>query len=383
MSNTYLENNNKSLCTGCGACSAVCVRGCIVMCADSDMFAYPIKNNRNCNSCGRCITVCPHGKTVSAPEEGYPKIYTIKHKNKQALAKSTSGGMFAAAASCIIHGGGVVYGAAYTRDFDVEHIRISRIDELERLQKSKYIQSGMGDIMRCVEQDLVLGIDVMFSGTPCQIAGLKGFLGKEYGNLVTFEVLCFGVPSKKVWHSFMEYIQKRYKSKIVKVDFRDKAAGWKRSSLSITLESGKRLYKTAMIDAYSHLYYGRYNMRPSCGLCEYSSFDRAADITAGDHWFIERFIQDSPGDDGASLVMINSPVGEKCFNDALLQLEVIDTAGGYHIQRTMSHPRPLNALAVRFNKDFENRGIRYVLKKYGRIRRFWLKRLILGLLGRK
>ena len=222
-------------CCGCGACASVCPRQCIAMRANEEGFAYPDVNTNNCVECGACVKVCPVQRQ-DRDHVGEPlEAWGVVAQDDSLLTKSSSGGLFSLLANMILEEGGIVYGAAFSDDFTgVHHIGVERTEELFRLRGSKYVQSDLNDIYTDVRIALNAGRRVLFSGTPCQIAGLTGFLGREYDALLTIEVLCHGVPSPLLWERYVENCGKG--RKVMNVSFRDKRRGWENYGLSIDYE---------------------------------------------------------------------------------------------------------------------------------------------------
>lgn len=193
---------NKHDCCGCSACVSRCPKQCINMCEDSKGFLYPQVDKESCIDCGICEKVCP---MLNKPEAKEPQHeYAVQNSNEKVRITSSSGGVFSSIATGVLNEGGVVFGAAFDEEWKVCHIGIDTKEELSLLQGSKYVQSHIGDAFPRVEQLLKRGVKVLFSGTPCQIAGLKRYLRKEYNNLFTVDVICHGVPSPKVWREYLK-----------------------------------------------------------------------------------------------------------------------------------------------------------------------------------
>ena len=230
----------KQDCCGCSACMQICPKQSITMVTDNEGFLYPEVNNTTCIDCGLCEKVCP---VLNQNDGSQPiEVYAAKNNNEQIRLKSSSGGIFTLLAEKIIAEGGVVFGAKFNTDWSVVHSYTETIDGLEDFRGSKYVQSSIGDNFLKAKQFLTDGRKVLFSGTPCQIAGLKHFLRKEYDNLLTIEVVCHGAPSPRVWKDYLEYRKERVYKKgkntvslsqnempqIVGIAFRDKTNGWQK-----------------------------------------------------------------------------------------------------------------------------------------------------------
>lgn len=306
----------KKDCCACGACMNACPKGAIQMQEDSCGFWYPVINQEKCIKCGLCKKVC----TFQNYEESNTPIETFAaiSANRTQARKSASGGVFAAIAAKCIKDGGVVFGAAFDEDWRVKHISVQILDELTRLQGSKYVHSWIGDSYRQAERMLKEGQKVVFSGTPCQIAGLKGYLGKEYENLLTVDLICHGVPSQKMFLDYLRTLGSEEK-KIEKFTFRDKDIGWGINGSAQV--SGKRV--TIWQSASSYLYYfiRGWLYRENCYHCKYACKNRPADITCGDFWGIEHEHPEYLGKQGwderqgISVVIANSAKGLDVLHD--------------------------------------------------------------------
>ena len=213
---------DKTNCCGCGACSNICPKSCITMQADEEGFLYPKINKKTCINCGLCEKICP---ILNKPKTyQILQCYAAKHKNSKIKLKSSSGGIFTALAENILKEGGVVFGAAFDKDWNVRHTFCKNLNDLDKLRRSKYVQSDIGLTYRQTKDFLDKECKVLFTGTPCQIAALRNFLGKEYENLLTAELFCHGVPSPTVWQKFLE--ENTQKNRIKAIDFRHKRLGW-------------------------------------------------------------------------------------------------------------------------------------------------------------
>jgi len=206
-----------------------------------------------------------------------------------------------------------VFGAAFDEDFIVHHIKIDKMEELWKLQGSKYLQSCIGDTFKETEQFLKQGRTVLFSGTCCQIEGLKHFLGREYDNLLTIDVLCHGVPSPKLWKSYWDEKNRLY-GKGLSVSFRNKESGWKQYSVKFTFENGVVYKESFYTDSYMKLFLNNICLRPSCHDCKFKSLNRLSDISLGDSWGIEKYKPHMDDDKGTSVVLIHSEKGKKLFD---------------------------------------------------------------------
>lgn len=294
-------------CTGCGACVQRCPKRCISWTQREFGFRYPQIDKDACVNCGLCEKVCPTDKALEVPVE--QKVYAAVHKDTEVLAKSTSGGAFTAIADAIFAQGGIVYGAAMLDDMQVKHIRTTGKDDFEGLRSSKYLQSDTGTTYQMVEQDLKQGKFVLYSGTPCQIDGLKNFLGKDYETLYTVDIVCHGVGSQAYFDKYMDFARERY-GKIKALRFRSKEyAGWSCGGDVVVVDSSDCLKKIPYRD-FDNYYYSYFLSgdiyRKSCYSCKYANTNRVGDFTLGDYWGVEALNLPLQTENGCSLLLVNN-----------------------------------------------------------------------------
>ena len=307
-------------CVGCEACRTICPKGAITMVNDDCGFRMPFVNRDLCVNCGKCLKTCPVEN--HSFNEGDKQVYALMLKDKNSKYNSSSGGAFYWIASDFLRREGIVYGAAFDASTkSVQHIRVDTVAELRRLQNSKYVQSRIGESYHDARCDLEAGRSVLFSGTPCQIAGLYSFLGKQYPELYTCDIMCYGVPSPLVLTKYLEEVTK---SDIEYLNMREKSFGWKDYSMLIKCADGQyRKKKTAdlfHLGFQTHLFY-----RECCYTCKFRKTDRVGDFTLGDFWgFKESFKKDSMinDDTGISFFMINNKKAVSLF-ERLDQSQVI------------------------------------------------------------
>ncbi len=301
----------RELCSGCSTCASVCPVGAITMTADGEGFDYPCIDYTKCIDCGKCLKTCPvavrHKDTGNRPE-----AYVCINKSADIRTGSSSGGVFSALAEAVISEGGVVFGAGFANDMKVEHVMCDTAEALQKLRGSKYVQSRVGDCFKQTKEILENGKKVIFSGTPCQISGLKAYLGKEYDNLVTVDFICHGVPSPLVWEKYIENREKQTGGRCVSASFRSKDTGWRSYSVKLGFDNGREYSCINTKDNYIKGFVNNLYLRPSCGLCSSKEIDRASDITIGDFWGIN---ENSPFNDnkGASVLMLRSEKAKELF----------------------------------------------------------------------
>ncbi len=299
-------------CTGCRVCEKICPKKAITMGYDREGFLSPNINNDKCINCNLCVKKCPQENEILASGKQVSYLGVLKDKN--ILIKSTSGGAFMAFASMIINKGGVVYGCSFTNSFEVEHERIDNQEKLKRLQGSKYVQSNVKSTYEQVKIDLKTGKYVLYSGTPCQIAGLYSYLNKNYENLYTIDLICHGVPSPLMFKKYIEWKEKSIGGKITEYSFRYKEDGYGGRYLVRIKNNNKIKQLPIMLDPYGDAFLKGKTFRESCYRCKYAKSNRVADITIGDLWGSEDIKTNIDMKSGVSLIITNSYKGKQLFD---------------------------------------------------------------------
>lgn len=315
MNNISLVNHKN--CFSCRSCLYSCPKNAIEMKESSEGFFYPYVNEK-CVDCGICVKVCPLDKTYFRDiSEQHGKLLYLQDENK--LKESSSGGAFSGFAEHVLENEGVVFGAAYDNELNVNQIYIKKIEDLYKLKGSKYVESFTNDSFVKVKEFLESDSYVLYSGTPCQIAGLKSFLRKDYEKLITIDLICHGVPSRKLFNKYLGWLGKKYDGKIVYYGFRDKdIKGWSCDG-KIKIKT-KTKTKTKKIEYSCDPYYASFlrgdSYRESCYSCPFSSLNRPGDITIGDFWGVEKYFPDLQCDKGVSCCIINTKKGKDFFFSA-------------------------------------------------------------------
>ena len=289
-------------CTGCGACVQRCPKACISFQKEELGHIYPVIDEDTCINCGLCERVCPIEKPKPEPVD--QKAYAVVNKDEQVLQNSTSGGFFSAVATMVLAEGGVVYGCIMTSDFQTCHVRAESMEDLHSLRSSKYVQSDTKNTFAEAEKDLRSGRKVLFTGTPCQIDGLNFFLGKEYEDLLTIDIVCHGVGSQAFFDKYMQY--KQSCRPIDKLYFRSKEfVGWSHGGMEIDTHGQHHPYYE--YDNYYYYYFLHGGIfRNSCYTCKYANTDRPGDFTMGDFWGVETCDIPFETSKGCSLVLANT-----------------------------------------------------------------------------
>lgn len=303
----------KKNCTGCFACATICPKVCIFMETDAEGFWYPKVDHAKCIDCGKCEDVCPliNRKVI----ENKPVAYACINKNEQIRLESSSGGVFTLIAEQIISKGGVVFGAGFNNKFEVEHSYVESIEELSKFRGSKYVQSKIGEAYIQAKEFLNMGRTVLFTGTPCQIGGLKSYLGNSYDNLFCLDMICHGVPSPKVWEKYILFREQKAGSQVKRIAFRRKDDGWKRFSVSFYFKNDTEYRQNLHQDLFMRAFLKDICLRPSCYDCQFKKLHRQSDITLADLWGIQYLLPEMDDDKGTSLIFINSHAGQAMLNE--------------------------------------------------------------------
>ena len=366
-----IEIKDKQDCTGCTTCANVCPKSCIEMRFDEEGFKYPHVDTSLCIECNLCVKTCPILNPTANPEP--IKIYALKNKNSKEQSAAASGGVFSEISKHIISQKGVVVGAGYNPDFSVSHSIAHTDEECLRFRGSKYQQSNLDFLFKETKQILANGTIVLFSGTPCQISGLKHFLRKDYPNLYTCDIICHGVPSPKVFQAYLKFIEKKYHRRIKSINMRDKTIGWTHSGIRIDFTDGFSIFRNKETSLFNCMYSVHYATRPSCHKCQFANFHREGDITIGDFWGIQKSHPDFFDNNGVSLALINTAKGEILFNAIRQNFHYISSNQHECIQHnlyTSAKPSPARFQFMRdFNRyDFQTLAVRYM--DYGKINQF-------------
>lgn len=341
-----IKIDSKEKCCGCWACVQRCPKHCITMVEDDEGFLYPKVDSSLCIDCSLCEKVCP---VINQGEPRIPDVvYAAKNLNEEIRMASSSGGIFTLLAEEVIAKGGVVFGARFNEEWDVVHDYTETIEGLSAFRGSKYVQSRVGKCYSQVEEFLKKGRKVLFSGTPCQIAGLKRFLRKEYDNLLTVDFICHGVPSPGIWREYLKEETTRQcggkntvlshpvlngrDARIESISFRNKRLGWKKYSFALTfsVSDGHGEKNTVLLseplnkNIFLRGFIADLYLRPSCHACPAKSLKSGSDITIGDYWGIELMLPDFDDDKGVSVVIVNNEKGKYLLKS--LKMEYRETS---------------------------------------------------------
>lgn len=357
-----------SACVGCSACANICPQNCITMQSDEEGFCYPVADPGRCIACGRCVTVCPVQKEPLTATCAIQAYGAVSKKESQRMA-SSSGGIFSLLAENILDRGGVVFGAAFSDDFkSVNHMAVENREELVKLRGSKYLQSRIGNAYVQAKQYLDQGRAVLFTGTPCQIGGLRAFLGRDYDQLHTQSVVCHGVPSPKVWENYVVFQEQKAGALLSGISFRVKKPDWQNYSLEFAFGYQKSYSCRASEDMFMRCFLKDLMLRPSCYACQFKGIQDPSDLSLADFWGIQHVLPELNDGKGTSLVLVRTEKGRKLLESiaADMKLRPVDytqaVAGNAAAVYSVKKPQ----LRSRFMKDIQNKPVHEVLIRYSR-----------------
>ena len=356
-----IEFTNKFDCCGCTACYSICHHKAIDLITDEEGFSYPQINKDICTECGLCEKVCPIIKYKSEPKIGRPTIYAAINTNQEQYMQSSSGGIFILLCQYIISQKGIICGAKYDEDFIVKHSFAKTIEECKAFQGSKYVQSDIRNIFPQIKQYLDQQLLVLFSGTPCQIAGLKLYLRKEYKNLYTVDIICHGVPSPLVFQDYLKLI--KGKNDIISINMKSKSKK-KGTAIKIDFRNGKSTRQTIKTDLWNKLYFNHYIIRPSCHNCQFTHYNRTGDITIGDYWDVNKYYPNFHPNQMVSLVLTNSPQGVSLFNNISNSLDFIPIKQEESLQPQLQYPTHISPKRNEFWRNYQQKGFDFIARKY-------------------
>ena len=371
--NCYLETQNKTHCFGCEACVQACVVGAITMVVDGEGFRYPAIDVAKCVNCEKCRKVCP---ASAMPQRAVSPVRTFGGyaTDDKVRGKSTSGGLFSALVDAWCDTDTIVFGAE-TVGLEVRHSWVRYGDGIDKFRKSKYLQSEIGDCYCAAKQFLSEGKRVLFSGTPCQIAGLKKFLGDRLiDNILTVEVVCEGVPTPLYIKKFADWLGGRLGGKVTEIDYRYKDGHrWDFQVMQVSLESptgGTFKWKQdRWFNPFWSIWLQHLISRPSCYKCPFATRERVADITLGDLWGVHLYCPDLYGrNGGASVVFCNNDKGSRALELAVESLHgrdlVLEVAIRY--QGPMRNHIAVNERRSECMEDIKKMPYKQFVRKWAR-----------------
>ena len=348
-------------CCGCEACANVCPKNAITMTRDAEGFAYPKINPELCIHCGRCDATCPSLNFTKNFPTDFPPTFVAIHPDEKIRRHSSSGGMFTALSEIILREGGIVFGAGFDKNWHVMHTAAKSLDELENLRGSKYVQSQIGEVYRQV-RDALKSSKVLFSGTPCQCAGLRHFLGGDNDNLLTVDILCHGAPSPALWESYIAELGRR--NDIAHVNFRSKRNGWG-SDIEINYSDRGHYIRANSKNLYGKLFLNSLSERPSCHECKFKIPNGKSDLTIGDAWGVTKFAPEMYDKRGTSVVFIHTDKGRKFFEQTTLRTKQVNFLDAVNKNRTSVAAVVAEPRREKFFADFAKNADKFaVMEKY-------------------
>ena len=303
-------------CCGCGACQSVCPTGCLIMKEDSEGFPYPVIDAAHCTGCGACLHVCPMMTPPPVASED-PEACAFISDDEQARLRSSSGGCFNQLGRRILDRQGVVYGAGFDADWNVVHKRAENVAELCELMGSKYVQSRMDNVFADVRHDLEAGKTVLFSGTPCQCAGMKKYLGGNHENLILADLICHGVPSPLVWRKYLSDLAQNRTVTAVFFRFKEQiySTPWEKYRFKVVFENNSEISETLLVNRYLRAFLSDLILRPACANCHFKGVRRASDFTLADFWGVQEVLPQAYEKNGVSLVFLHSLRAKELFSE--------------------------------------------------------------------
>lgn len=353
---------HKKDCCGCTACASICSHRCISMQEDAEGFLYPKVDVSKCTDCGLCERVCP--MLHSSSERSILQVLAAKHKDELVRKESSSGGVFSILAERFIEDGGMVVGCAMNEHLQAVHVICETKEDLIRLRSSKYVQSDMGAVYPQVRQLLRDGKKVLFSGTPCQVSGLRNFLVKSYENLYCIDVLCHGVPSPKLYREYLKMMEHKNGAQGAFISFRSKRREWKRLYIDIKFKNDKEYFKYSGFDPYMQLFLSNTSQRNSCFHCPYTTLQRQGDISLGDFWGIGKEFYHLDDNKGISMVLLNNTKGKLWFDSVKNDLDIYESTIARAVEgnKVLVENIPGEDKRNLFYKDFVQNGFKSAVK---------------------
>lgn len=360
----------KADCCGCTACKNICPTKAITMQVDEEGFLYPVIDESKCIQCGACQKICAFQRGYSIQHRlEKPLVYAAKSKEIATRMASSSGGIFTELAHDILKQNGILYGVKFNEKFDAIHTSVQTEEELKACRGSKYVQSNLQDIFQMVKNDLKGQRKVLFSGTPCQVAGLNRFLGNiDKQNLLLVDIVCHGTPSNQLFKEYVAFCEEKKQSKMVAYYNRDKSRGWGHNEKAVYANK-KTDDKSVLSQAWKNIFYTNLALRPCCYNCQYTNTQRPSDITLADFWGIHQSNPEFADKKGVSLVMVNTTKGKEIFENIQARIETIQkTVEEASVKNPqLKHPIEKNPTQrEKFWKVYREEGFTSILKKYGK-----------------
>lgn len=352
---------NAALCSGCGLCASICQQKAIAMVLDQNGFMYPQIDETRCTHCNACVKVCPFQQSNDGgniPLASYAVMHT-----QTVREKSSSGGFFTALSDHILSQKGVVYGAVWTDEYAVTHIRADNACDRDRMRSSKYVQSDITGVFSQIKADVAANIPVLFTGTPCQCAAItKMFGGKQPENLYIMDVICHGVMPQPFMHAYLQHVCKKNGKQMTAVNLRDKRFGWQ--TVGVEFSDGTVYHSE---DDYFYQAYAMHALqRPACFSCACAKEARFSDFTAGDFWGIQKNHPELYDDLGVSLVLINSQRARALLSDLGEDIKIVPVRPEDYLlyQPNLRKPTEYGKRAEEFSKYYQKHGYEKTMHRF-------------------
>lgn len=363
-----LPYNEKAKCCGCETCVNICPTQALSMMADEEGFRYPEANPHLCIECGACRSVCCYHENYLADMKlPTPLVYAAKHKDHAVKMASTSGGAFTAFSDIVLQQDGIVYGAALDEECHVVHIRTKTSEERDLLRGSKYVQSRMGQVVEQVAEDLRQNKQVLFSGTPCQVAGLYAYLLQKRvccETLFTCDIFCYGTPSPGVFNSYLVDCKRKYRATVESISFRvKKSFKWSNGGICLGLTKNVKTLRSDEC-SWMGLFFSHLMLRPACYNCVFRA-NHVSDVTLFDYWGIDKVMPDFFDEEGVSGIWLNTEKGVEFFKQAAAFLESRQSCVADSQRYNIHTPTPCPPTREQFWQDYHTHGYKYVAKRYG------------------
>ena len=348
---------DKNKCFSCRSCEKKCPKLAIKLVEDDEGFFYPQIDNSKCINCGLCLTVCPANNNELLFHKSAEKSFALINKDLKILKSSASGGLFYTLANNFINTNGIVFGAAYEDDLSVKQIEVNDLQGLTKLQGSKYVYCDTDESYPRIKELLRNNKKVLFSGSPCQIAGLYKFLQNEdITNLYTVDIVCHGTPSQKLFKKYLDYLGKVNNSKVISYNFRSKDAHPLGAIKFITADGKIHINRIDVFDYYGAAFSRHENYKFSCYTCPFARIERIGDLTMGDFWGLEKNNKKFPSKNGVSVCLLNTEKGKKLFdtikNDIYFEEQSIE--GCIYSNTCLKEPEKLPTSRLNFYKNINS-----------------------------
>ena len=377
-------------CVLCGSCVDACPTGAIAFQKEYLDFRYPAVDAEKCVSCGLCERVCPM-LSAKEPEQVPRKAYAAKNPDAEVRKASSSGGVFWALAKTVLSQGGYVCGAVFDESFRVHHLVSNEEADVRRMMGSKYAQSDLTGVYKKVKELLRAGEQVLFTGCPCQVAALNRFLGKKYDKLITADFICHGVPSGTMLSAYLQYQEKRYKSRVRTLCFRSKKHGWHRSSVRITFANRAEYCTPITADAYMNGFLGGIFLKEGCYSCPFKNFRSGSDLTMADFWGAEVEFPELDDNTGLSAVIASTARGDGFLSQCGIEMKKSNVDQVVKNNRNLVSPTKRNPMRESFYTYAQINGFSRAIKdllwekplrKLRREGRYRLRCVLYAVLGR-